>query len=151
MKKKTPLIVHRFVSKWLKRRGSLFTVNDPGNHLFVAVDKEPDTGFRFIISKYKDEGSSVKYCVSRRPRNDRRVDEVTAWIQEHQVEAWFQKWIEVLDEYDSIESIEDIRRSQKSVAKIFNAFNVDADLQNEYPTLPQLQRVDAHLTMLEIN
>ena len=76
---------------------------------------------------------------------------MTAWIQEHQVEAWFQKWIEVLDEYDSIESIEDIRRSQKSVAKIFNAFNVDADLQNEYPTLPQLQRVDAHLTMLEIN
>lgn len=107
-KKKLPLSVLKALEPFVGMQGNLFTIEEPGNNLLYAKDKDPSSDFYFVIEKYEisSDGREI-YYIGHSPKDEKEVKATAFRVLRDDLRATFNSWILSLENYDKIKSFYD--------------------------------------------
>jgi len=107
-KKNLPISVLRALEPFVGLQGQLFTIEDPGNNLLHAKDKDPSSKFYYAIEKYEiaNDGREV-YSINYAPKDEKDVRAFAIRLLRDDLTTNFKTWVLSLENYAKVKSFFD--------------------------------------------
>lgn len=132
-----------------KENNRLFSLVDPGEYLFRALDNDKTTGFYFQIEKFDQSG----FLISYQPRNKNDTSKYQLYSQPKEISTYFEIWHSCLLAYSQLE--EKLKDAFKDpyLKNLEDEFLSDFDLQEETKndplSLKQIYLLEENLSKIE--
>ncbi|RQO33767.1 hypothetical protein DBR39_22615 [Chryseobacterium sp. KBW03] len=132
-KKNLPLSVLKALEPFVGLQGKLFTIEDPGNNLVNAKDKDPSSKFYYVIEKYEiaSDGREI-YSVNYSPKDEKEVKATYIRILRDDLTTNFNNWVLSLENYGKVKSFYDDPILESYEEEFFSNFEFvdeDADIR----------------------
>jgi hypothetical protein len=143
-KKNLPLAVLKALEPFVGMQGKVFTIEDPGNNLVYAKDKDPSSKFYYVIEKYEigNDGKEI-YTIGHSPKDDKEVRATSMRVYRDALASTFNDWIISLENYDKIRSFYDDPILESYEEEFFANFElVDEDAETRPFRTTQILQLD---------
>lgn len=148
MKKSLPLKLLQLLEPYSLKYRELYDVDEEGQHIFKAVDKDPTSEFYFIIEDLKprsDRGILVNY----KPGNTDTTSSFRTWSSDNNFGEHFERWLNILRGYEEVHSFfEDPIINQYS-KDYFDEFELVDENAYQLLSPKQILLLDNHLELIE--
>ncbi|MGG7549795.1 hypothetical protein ACQ7CX_04150 [Chryseobacterium arthrosphaerae] len=130
-KKKLPLSVLKALEPFVGMQGKVFTIEDPGDRLVLAKDKDPSSRFYYLIEKYEiaNDGREI-YSISYAPKDEKEVKGASIRVYREDLTTNFNTWVNSLENYDKVKSFYDdpiLESYEEEFYTNFELVNEDAE------------------------
>lgn len=151
MKKKIPLVVLKSLEKFVTIKGEEFEVLEPKEYLLRVVDKDKNSDFYFNIKDFRIE-KGLRFQIDYKPRDSQSIQNFELWIMDSELESFFDKWLRLLREYDTVKSFYDDPILRSFANDYYSEFEIIDENADTEPLKPaQIFLLDKHLEYLEKN
>ena len=148
-KKETPLILLKSLEKFVNLKGKQFEVIDSESFLLKVIEKDDEPVFYFNIEKYERQNG---FLVSRKPNSETNQGEFRTWIPTVQLESDFEKWLNLMTQYETTHSFYDDPIVKAFSDEYFADFEIIDDDADFVPfTTKQILILDRYLEYIEEN
>lgn len=149
MKKKIPLQVLETIEPYLNRKGESFDAVTPGGKLLKFKDKDDSSDFYFNIETYKNE-NGFQLLIDWKPINKQTTANKKIWIKAEQLDLYFNKWLELLNGYETVKTIYDDPILEAFTEEYYTEFEIVDDNGDVNPfSTKQVLLLDAHLDSIQ--
>lgn len=151
-KKEIPLAILKALEGFVNLKGEKFDVVDPKSCLLKVVDKDSESEFHFSILDYKKSPNGVfQFYMQRSPKNQNEPKEYQTWVDVSSLQAQFNTWIELLQQYEATSSFFDDPILNSFSDEFYAEFEIiDEDAQTKPLNTKQILLLDEYLESVEL-
>lgn len=131
-KKDIPISILKELQPYVKMNDENFIVVEPEGNFMKAIDKDLKSKFHYTVKHYEIKGREHNLTLIYSPTSEDNVAERELVIKKEQLSQHFEKWINLLRQYDEVKSFYD-----DPVLETFEAeFIADYDFISDGGTKP---------------
>jgi len=132
-KKKLPITILKSLESFVNLTGDKFKTIDPKENLLSILDIDNTSDFYFKIEAYeKKQNNSFQFLMDRKPKSEHENGNQRNWIDIKHLENEFKRWLNLLEQYETIESFFDDPIIKSNADKFFQKFEIidkNADIE----------------------
>lgn len=124
-KKKLPIVILKSLEPFVNLTEQKFIIIESKENLLYVTDIDKTSDFHFKIEKYeKKQNDSFKFLMSRKPIDENDNSICRAWIDIKDLKSQFEKWLNLLDQYESLNSFFDDPIVKSNAERFFKKFDI---------------------------
>lgn len=131
LKKQIPLEILKIVESYMLKTNPLYQLVPPDKLLLKFIDSDKSSDFYFEIVSSRFENNKQLITIKYKPKSKSTVSEYNTIMNPEGLDNCFQKWVDILAEYEKVNTIYDdpiIKKYEEEFFEEYKIIDADADM-----------------------